>query len=60
MQSLNRFMNYGEAYPILRKYEKTLLAMFKVQRLMLNAQWSMFNSERFFSAIAECFSFEVL
>jgi len=45
MQSQNRFMNYGEAYPILRKYEKTLLAMFKVQRLMVNGQWSKVNSE---------------
>jgi len=38
MQSLNRFLNNAEAYPILRKYEKPLLAMFKVLRLMVNGQ----------------------
>jgi len=34
--------------------------MVNLQFSMFNGQFSIFNSERFFSAIAECFSFEVL
>jgi len=46
-------LNYAEAHPVLRKYEKPLPAIFNLQFSIFISQYSMVNGIRFFKVLVK-------